>query len=172
MAVSGAAVRGLRLPRPADRARSQGGARCVRGAHTAHGMPGPAVAFRRARRRQVVRFTVCGAAGHRLAVRLLLTEDRQKPVSSSTWRRCDDAITFHVMTTLRAGVISSLRGRRWGYTHDLGDGRLLLQSHDGTRLCVTDSRLEPIWNARSHRHKGATRSRPICPGSPSLSQKK
>ncbi len=50
------------------------------------------------------------------------------------------------MVTLRAAVVGSLGGRRWGYTQDLGDGRLLLQSHDGSHLCVTDSRLKPIWD--------------------------
>jgi hypothetical protein len=48
------------------------------------------------------------------------------------------------MRELRAHVVGSLPGN-WGVTQDLGSGRLLLQSHDNTRLCVTNSRLEPIW---------------------------
>jgi hypothetical protein len=48
------------------------------------------------------------------------------------------------MSDLRAVVINSLPGK-WGFTQDLGDGRLLLQSHDGTRVCVTSARLEPTW---------------------------
>jgi len=48
------------------------------------------------------------------------------------------------MSDFRAAVVNSLPGK-WGYTQDLGNGHLLLQSHDGKRVCVTNARLEPIW---------------------------
>jgi hypothetical protein len=57
------------------------------------------------------------------------------------------------MPDIRAHVVNSLPGK-WGRTQDLGDGRLLLQSSDNTRLCVTNGRLEPMWERKIPMSRG------------------
>ena len=48
------------------------------------------------------------------------------------------------MESVSARIVGSLGGRRWGWTQSLGAGGLLLQSHDNTRLVVTNEHLEPL----------------------------
>jgi hypothetical protein len=67
------------------------------------------------------------------------------------------------MSDTRAVLVNSLPGK-WGYTQDLGDGRLLMQSHDGARVCVTDARLEPTWECTIPAARGC------CAVSPDLSK--
>ena len=60
---------------------------------------------------------------------------------------------IEVIPEVRAHVVNSLPGR-WGYTQGLWDGRLLLKTLNGTRLCVTDRRLVPIWDLEIPQSRG------------------